>query len=85
MCYPVCGTVRIKDHLLLIRKSSPCSSGCGFSLTLNVLGASLNKSVSYFLYRLIRDVTVPVLTLCLPVANPQFNSLFHSDHNIDGA
>ena len=26
MCYPVCGMVHIKEPLLLIRKSSPCSS-----------------------------------------------------------
>ena len=30
MCYPVCGMVHIKDILLLIEKSSPCSDGCRF-------------------------------------------------------
>ena len=30
----VCGMVYIKDPLLLIRKSSPCSCGSGFSLFL---------------------------------------------------
>ena len=29
MCYPVCGTMLIKEPLLLIRKNSPCGgSGC---------------------------------------------------------
>ena len=32
MCYPVCGMVHIKEPLLLIRKSSPCSGGSGFPL-----------------------------------------------------
>ena len=32
MCYPVCGIMDIKDPLLLIEKSSPCSGGSGFSL-----------------------------------------------------
>ena len=30
MCYPVCGMVGIKDPLLLIKKSSPCSGGSRF-------------------------------------------------------
>ena len=33
MCYPVCGMVHIKEPLLLIGKSSPCSSS-GFPLTI---------------------------------------------------
>ena len=33
MCYPVCGMVHIKEPLLLIRKSSPCSGGSGFHLS----------------------------------------------------
>ena len=33
MCYPVCGIVHIKDPLLLIEKSSPCSGGSGFPLS----------------------------------------------------
>ena len=59
MCYPVCGTLHIKKTLLLIGKSSPCSVGSGFPLSLsgyffticltlynhkqNVLSVSLNK------------------------------------------
>ena len=34
MCYPVCGMVHIKEHLLLIEKSSPCG-GNGFPLSLS--------------------------------------------------
>ena len=30
MCYPDCGMVHVKDPLLLIGKSSPCSGGSGF-------------------------------------------------------
>ena len=35
MCYPVCGLVYIKDPLLLVEKSSPCSGGSGFPLSLS--------------------------------------------------
>ena len=64
MCYPVCGMVLIKEHLLLIGKSSPCN-GSGFPISLsewsfticltpynrklNVLSASLNKTFPSFL------------------------------------
>ena len=34
MCYPVCGMMHIKEPLLLIGKSSPCS-GSGFPLSLS--------------------------------------------------
>ena len=34
ICYPVCGMVHIKEHLLLIGKSSPCG-GSGFLLSLS--------------------------------------------------
>ena len=34
MCYPVCGMVHIKEHLLLIDKSSLCGSS-GFPLSLS--------------------------------------------------
>ena len=37
MCYPVCGTVHIKESLLLIGKSSPCG-GSGFPLSLSESG-----------------------------------------------
>ena len=37
MCYPVCGAVHIKDPLLLIGNSSPCSGGSRFPLSLNCL------------------------------------------------
>ena len=30
MCYPVCWIVNIKESLLLIEKSIPCSGGTGF-------------------------------------------------------
>ena len=30
----VCGMVHIKEHLLLVRKSSPCSGGGGFPLAI---------------------------------------------------
>ena len=35
MYYPVCGMVHIKEPLLLIRKSKPCSGGSGFPLSLS--------------------------------------------------
>ena len=35
MCYPFCGTVHIKEPLLLIRKSSPYSGNSRFPLCLN--------------------------------------------------
>ena len=35
MCYPVCGKVRMKDPLLLIKKSSQCSGDSGFPLQLS--------------------------------------------------
>ena len=34
MCYPLCGIVHIKDPLLLIEKSNPCSGGSGFPLAI---------------------------------------------------
>ena len=64
MCYPVCGMVHIKDPLPLIEKSSSCSGGSGFPLSLsewsfticpmlynriiNVLSALLNKTFPSF-------------------------------------
>ena len=66
MCYPVCVMVHIKEPLLIIEKSSPCSGGSGFTLSLcewsyticptaynrkyNVLSASLNKTFPSFLF-----------------------------------
>ena len=54
MCYSVCVVVPIKDPLLLIKKSSACSDGSGYPLSLsdfhiaiNVLSASLNLNVSF--------------------------------------
>ena len=32
MCYPVCEVVHIKEPLLVIGKSSPCSGASGFHL-----------------------------------------------------
>ena len=63
MRYPVCGMVHVKEPLLLIRKSSPCSDGSRFPLSLsewsfticsmhilkNVLRALLNKTFPSFL------------------------------------
>ena len=37
MCYPVCGMVHIKVPLLLIKKSSPCSGGSRFPLTIRMV------------------------------------------------
>ena len=34
MCYPFCGIVHVKEHLLLIGKGSPCG-GSGFRLSLS--------------------------------------------------
>ena len=34
ICYPVYGMMHIKDILLLIGKSSPCSGGSGFPLVI---------------------------------------------------
>ena len=64
MCYPVCGMMHIKEPLLLIGNSSPCSGGNGFPLLLsewsftimsdaynrkyNVLSVSLNKTFPSF-------------------------------------
>ena len=33
MCYPGCGMAHIKDPLLQIAKSNPCSDGSGFPLS----------------------------------------------------
>ena len=35
MCYSVCGMMHIKDTLLLIEKSNPCSGGSVFHLSLS--------------------------------------------------
>ena len=64
VCYPVCGMVHIKEHLVLNRKSSPCGSS-RFPLSLSewsfticltpynrkysVLSVSLNKTFPSFL------------------------------------
>ena len=65
MCYPVLGMVHVKDPLLQIEESNPCSGGSGFPLSLskwsfticptpynqkyNVLSVSLNKTFPSFL------------------------------------
>ena len=66
MCYPVCGMLHIKEHLLLIGKSSLCcGSGFRFSLSewslticlapynrkKNMLSVSLNKTFPSFLVK----------------------------------
>ena len=35
MCYPVCGIMHIKEPMLLIGKSNPCSVGSGFPFSLS--------------------------------------------------
>ena len=35
MCYPVCGMMHLKEPLLLIGKSRPCSDVSGFPLSLS--------------------------------------------------
>ena len=55
MCHPVCEMMHIKEALLLIGKSSPCSGGSGFPPLLsfavikNVFSVSLNKTFPSFL------------------------------------
>ena len=44
MCYTVCRMVHIKDPLPLIRKSSPCSHGNGFPLTLSEWSFTIHMS-----------------------------------------
>ena len=41
MTYPVCGMVYIKDPLLLIEKSSSCSGGSRFPLSLSELNFTI--------------------------------------------
>ena len=63
MCYPISGMVHIKDPVLLIRKSNPCSGDSGFPfpylngpiplftsiyMYINVSSASLNKALAFF-------------------------------------
>ena len=55
MYYYVCGTLHIKDSLLLIEKSSYLSGPLQYvwrhkTLNKNVLGISLNKIPSYYYY-----------------------------------
>ena len=35
MCYHVCGVMHIKDPLMLIEKSNPCSDGSGYPFSLS--------------------------------------------------
>ena len=41
MGYPVCGMVHIKEPLMLIGKSSPCSDGSRFLLSLSELSFTI--------------------------------------------
>ena len=43
MCYPVCGMVHIKEPLLLIKKSSPCSSRSRPPLSLSELSFTIER------------------------------------------
>ena len=83
MCYPVYGIVHIKDPLLLIGKSSPCSGSSRFPLSLyewfftiypmpynciwNVLSASLNKNFIPFFKCLAQCQLMVVKTVALIV------------------
>ena len=64
MCYPVSGMMHIKEPLLLIGRSSPCSGGSRFPLSLfnhekNVLSTSLNKTFPSFLFFVLpQDIVV---------------------------
>ena len=53
MCYPACGVVHIKESLLLIEKSNPCSGGTGF----------LSRSLSGPLPYVRRHITVNKMCL----------------------
>ena len=48
MYYPVCEMLHIKDPLLLIGKSSPCSGSRGFSLLLSE-SANAILTIKHFL------------------------------------
>ena len=52
MCYPACGMVDIKEPLLLTEKSSPCSGGSGFPLSL---------SERFFLPYVLGHITVNIM------------------------
>ena len=59
MYYPVYGIVHIKEHLLVIGKSSPCGgSGFPYNRKLNVLSASLNKTFPSFLPHLHTHINI---------------------------
>ena len=45
VCYPVYGKVIIKEHLLLIRNSSPCSGGNRFPVAIWVVLYNMLKSI----------------------------------------
>ena len=79
MYYPVCGMMHIKEPLLLIGKSSPCSGSSRFPFSLsewsftvcptpynrkkNVLSASLNKTFPSFHYWLTKAVVCVILSV----------------------
>ena len=44
MCYPVCGIMYIKEPLLLIGKSSPCSNS-GFPLSLSEWSFTMSDAI----------------------------------------
>ena len=68
VCAVLTGMVHIKDIVLLIGKSSPCSGSSGFSLLLsdplpyvqNVLSASLNKTFPSFLPSDISETNITI-------------------------
>ena len=49
MCYPFCGLVHIKELLLLIKKSSPCSGGSGFLLLLSNWSFTIQEHPVFYL------------------------------------
>ena len=69
VCYPVCGMVQIKEPLLLIGKSNPCSVGCKFSLSPLESKPYNNKNV---LSVLLNETFLPF---------PPYSSLFIKTHS----
>ena len=73
ICYPACGTVYIKEPLLLIGKSNPCG-GSGFPLS-----RYLNGSLPYVRRHITVNKCFNVLSASLNKALPSF--LYFQDDN----
>ena len=77
MCYPVCGMMHIKEPLLLIGKSSPCSGGSGvfngslpyvqshIAVNKNMLGVSLNISFLSSSRKASHSYSLILIRICL--------------------